>query len=148
MERTTSIWFSVLSTPSPAKPQMSGRSMKLVILKKFLPVIKDFAFSFNQVSHRLSDCPGSGNTKNIGSVTKVDNIVNGEGPFSKLGEAVYDDYWMYYLTKIWPRPLTPSVPTPTSRVIGTAGDRQAVAIRKRIRLPLGTIMITLYGGPE
>jgi len=25
--------------------------------------------------------------------------VNGTGPFSILGEAVYDDYWMYYLTK-------------------------------------------------
>jgi hypothetical protein len=25
--------------------------------------------------------------------------LKGEGPFSKLGEAIYDDYWMYYLTK-------------------------------------------------
>lgn len=37
--------------------------------------------------------------KNIGSVTKIAQLLNGEGPFSKLGEETYDDYWMYYLTK-------------------------------------------------
>lgn len=42
---------------------------------------------------------GSGNTKNIGSVTKIDQLVNGTGPFAKLGEEIYDDYWMFYLTK-------------------------------------------------
>jgi hypothetical protein len=25
-------------------------------------------------------------------------LVNGNGPFAKLGEDVFDDYWMYYLT--------------------------------------------------
>jgi hypothetical protein len=68
-------------------------------LEKIPSVIKNFRF-FVQPKFRIaSDRPGSGNTKNIGSVTKVDKIINGDGPFSKLGEAVYDDYWMYYLTK-------------------------------------------------
>lgn len=49
--------------------------------------------------------PGSGNTKNIGSVTKIEQLVNGTGPFAQLGENVYDDYWMYYLTADMARSL-------------------------------------------
>ena len=62
-------------------------------------VIKDFRF-FAQPKFRIaSSRPGSGNTKNIGSITKIEPLINGNGPFSSLGEEVYDDYWMYYLTK-------------------------------------------------
>ena len=61
-------------------------------------VIKDFQF-FAQPKYRIATArPGSGNTKNIGSVTKIAEMVSGSGPFSTLGEEVYDDYWMYYLT--------------------------------------------------
>lgn len=62
-------------------------------------VIKDFYF-FAQPKWRIATArPGSGNTKNIGGATSIDVMIKGEGPFSKLGEEVYDDYWMYYLTK-------------------------------------------------
>jgi hypothetical protein len=68
-------------------------------LESIPSVIRDFQF-FVQPKFRLaSSRPGSGNTKNIGSVTKVDQLVGGTGPFEKLGEEVYDDYWMYYLTR-------------------------------------------------
>jgi hypothetical protein len=68
-------------------------------LEKIRSVIRNFEF-FAQPKYRIaSTSPGSGNTKNIGSVTKLNDLINGEGPFSKLGEEVYDDYWMYYLTK-------------------------------------------------
>ena len=43
--------------------------------------------------------PGSGNTKNIGSITDISKLISGDGPFNKLGEDIFDDYWMYYLTK-------------------------------------------------
>lgn len=62
-------------------------------------VIRDFQF-FAQPKFRVASFrPGSGNTKNIGSVISIDELVNGAGPFSKLGEEVYDDYWMFYLTR-------------------------------------------------
>ncbi|MBI5559656.1 MAG: EcoRV family type II restriction endonuclease [Deltaproteobacteria bacterium] len=68
-------------------------------LQNITSVIKDFTF-FAQEKYRIAiDRPGSGNTKNIGSVTKIDELIHGKGPFSKLGEDVFDDYWMYYLTK-------------------------------------------------
>jgi len=62
-------------------------------------VIKDITF-FVQEKHLIAvDRPGSGNTKNIGSVNKIKDLIEGNGPFKKLGEDVFDDYWMYYLTK-------------------------------------------------
>jgi hypothetical protein len=62
-------------------------------------VVKEFQF-FAQPKFRIaSSRPGSGNTKNIGPVVKIDELVNGKGSFASLGEEVYDDYWMFYLTK-------------------------------------------------
>jgi hypothetical protein len=68
-------------------------------LPKIPSVVKNFQF-FAQPKYRIaSSRPGSGNTKNIGSVTKLDQLVGGTGPFASLGEQVYDDYWMFYLTR-------------------------------------------------
>ena len=68
-------------------------------LPRIPSVVRDFRF-FAQPKYRIaSSRPGSGNTKNIGSVVKIDQLVNGTGPFASLGEEVYDDYWMFYLTK-------------------------------------------------
>lgn len=67
-------------------------------LDKIPSVIHDFTF-FAQPKYRIaSSRPGSGNTKNIGSVVKIGDLINGSGPFSILGEEIFDDYWMYYLT--------------------------------------------------
>lgn len=68
-------------------------------LAKIPSVIKDFEF-FAQPKFRIATArPGSGNTKNIGSVNKIAALISGSGPFALLGEAVYDDYWMFYLTR-------------------------------------------------
>ena len=68
-------------------------------LPRIPSVVKKFQF-FAQPKYRIaSSRPGSGNTKNIGSVVRIDELVNGTGPFASLGEQVYDDYWMFYLTR-------------------------------------------------
>jgi len=68
-------------------------------LSKIPSVIKDFQF-FAQPKYRIAAArPGSGNTKNIGSVTKIADLSQGTGPFASLGEEIYDDYWMFYLTR-------------------------------------------------
>ena len=75
------------------------RRYNLNELERITSVIRDFQF-FAQEKYRIaSDRPGSGNTKNIGSVTEINKLVSGSGPFASLGENVFDDYWMYYLTK-------------------------------------------------
>lgn len=68
-------------------------------LAKIPSVIKDFQF-FAQPKFRIATArPGSGNTKNIGSADAITTLINGTGPFASLGEEVYDDYWMFYLTR-------------------------------------------------
>lgn len=68
-------------------------------LQDITSVVKDFTF-FIQEKYKIAiDRPGSGNTKNIGSIVKINELVEGDGPFAKLGEEIFDDYWMYYLTK-------------------------------------------------
>lgn len=68
-------------------------------LQNITSVVKDFVF-FVQEKYKIAiDRPGSGNTKNIGSLLKIDELINGKGPFAKLGEEIFDDYWMFYLTK-------------------------------------------------
>lgn len=68
-------------------------------LERIPSVIKGFQF-FAQPKFRIATSrPGSGNTKNIGSITKISDLIEGKGPFASLGEEVYDDYWMFYLTR-------------------------------------------------
>jgi hypothetical protein len=75
------------------------KQFKLEDLAKIPSVIRDFQF-FAQPKFRIASArPGSGNTKNIGSATKNQELVCGTGPFAALGEEVYDDYWMFYLTR-------------------------------------------------
>lgn len=52
---------------------------------------------FAQEKWRIAgDIQGSGNTANIGSINCVEDIINGNGVFAKVGEAVFDDYWVNY----------------------------------------------------
>ena len=75
------------------------RRYSLNDLENITSVVKDFQF-FAQEKYRIAlDRPGSGNTKNIGSVIEIDKLINGTGPFATMGEKVFDDYWMYYLTE-------------------------------------------------
>ncbi len=68
-------------------------------IQSIASVVKDFTFFIQEKYKIATDRPGSGNTKNIGSVTNIDKLISGQGPFVNLGESVFDDYWMYYLTK-------------------------------------------------
>jgi len=79
-------------------------------LSEIPSVAQDFCF-FVQEKYRIaSDRPGSGNTKNIGAVTRIEALVNGKGPFSKYREAVFDDYWMHYMTRDMARAVALSAP--------------------------------------
>ena len=56
-------------------------------------VIKDFLFFAEEKWKIASDKGGSGNTANIGSIQKIEDILSGNGVFSKAGEELFDDYW-------------------------------------------------------
>lgn len=65
-------------------------------LRSIASVIKDFEFFVCEKWQLASDRQGSGNTANIGSITCIDDILKGNGVFSKLGEDWFDEYWMNY----------------------------------------------------
>jgi hypothetical protein len=67
-------------------------------LEKILSQIKDIEFILHEKYRLATDRPGSGNTKNIGSVTRIQDLRDGAGPFAQYGVESFDDYWMYYLT--------------------------------------------------
>ncbi len=59
-------------------------------------VIRNFLFFAEEKWKIASDKGGSGNTANIGSIQKIDDILSGNGVFSKAGERLFDEYWMNF----------------------------------------------------
>ncbi len=79
-------------------------------LQDIVSVVKDFTFLLQEKWHIASTRPGSGNTKNIGSVREIRALVEGNGPFAPYGEEIFDDYWMNYLTEDMARAIDSDVP--------------------------------------
>ena len=69
------------------------RSYSLEELEEIPAVIGDFIFFAQEKWKIASDKSGSGNTANIGSIQKIEDIINGNGVFAKAGEKIFDDYW-------------------------------------------------------
>lgn len=59
-------------------------------------VISNFIFFAEEKWKIASDKSGSGNTANIGSIKKIEDILKGNGVFSKAGEEYFDDYWINF----------------------------------------------------
>lgn len=72
------------------------KSYKIEKLQAITSVVRDFQFFVAEKWKIASDKCGSGNTANIGSINNIDDIVKGNGMFSRLGESWFDDYWMNY----------------------------------------------------
>lgn len=56
-------------------------------------VIRNFTFFAEEKWRIASDKGGSGNTANIGSIQRIEDILSGNGVFAKAGEELFDDYW-------------------------------------------------------
>lgn len=65
-------------------------------LDSITSVVNNFDFFVVEKWKIASDKRGSGNTANIGSINNIDDIINGRGMFSRLGETWFDEYWMNY----------------------------------------------------
>jgi hypothetical protein len=72
------------------------RIYKLNELQSIVSVIRDFQFFLAEKWEIASDKQGSSNTANIGSITKIEDILNRNGVFKNLGEEWFDDYWINY----------------------------------------------------
>lgn len=72
------------------------RKFQIPDLESITSVITNIEFFVTEKWKIASDKGGSGNTANIGSIKSIDDIINGRGMFSKLGERWFDDYWINY----------------------------------------------------
>lgn len=75
-----------------------SKSYNLENLDEIISVVKDITFFVQEKWKIAVDKPGSGNTKNIGSVSSIKDLIDGSGCFAELDEEVFDDYWTNYLT--------------------------------------------------
>lgn len=82
------------------KKSVAGGNEKNIFSIDELPiihsVIENFIFFVQPKWKIANDIPGSGNTRNIGGITNIQDLISGNGPFSSLGEDVFNDYWMGY----------------------------------------------------
>jgi hypothetical protein len=86
------------------------RAYMLDDLQNIVSVVRDFTFLLQEKWRIAADRPGSGNTKNIGSVRNIDQLIRGHGPFARYGQEVFDDYWTNYLTEDMARAIDSDVP--------------------------------------
>lgn len=81
-------------------PAIENEKIKFSLdeLNEIHSVIKEFKFFVHPKWKIASDCPGSGNTRNIGAITDIDLLLAGKGPFTRFpdGESLFDNYWMGY----------------------------------------------------
>lgn len=76
------------------------KKYKLEELENITSVIKNFVFFAHEKWRIASDKSGSGNTANIGSVNRIEELLDGKGIFwqyfGENGEKWFDEYWMNY----------------------------------------------------
>lgn len=88
--------LGIIYTRSGAEKSDETRLYQLEELKSITSVISDFEFFVHEKWEIASDYQGSSNTANIGSITKISDLLAGNGVFKKLGEKWFDEYWMNY----------------------------------------------------
>jgi hypothetical protein len=85
--------FGIIYSRAALDKAEETRTYSIDELGSIPAVIKDFLFFAEEKWKIASDKGGSGNTANIGSIQKIDDILQGNGVFAKAGEALFDDYW-------------------------------------------------------
>ncbi len=88
--------LGIIYSRNPDRDTDETKTFQLEDLRSIASVIRDFQFFAQEKWRIASDKSGSGNTANIGSIVKIDDIVTGNGMFAELGEDWFDDYWMNY----------------------------------------------------
>ena len=125
--------LGIIYTRAPESDIDETRVFQLKDLKSIASVIRDFQFFVQEKWKIASDKRGSGNTANIGSIAKIDDIVAGNGMFSELGEEWFDDYWMNYdsITTIDPNGQTRRIRNLADFVEYRKGDSSKIVPKAR-----------------
>ena len=93
-EYTAHICLGILYSRALSTKVDETQIYELSELDKITSVINDLTFFAEEKWKISSDKGGSGNTANIGSIHYIEDILNGNGVFAKLGEHIFDEYWI------------------------------------------------------
>jgi hypothetical protein len=88
--------LGIIYSRSAHEASYESETYHLDELQSITSVIGNFQFFVREKWEIASDTQGSSNTANIGSITRVDDILSGNGVFKKLGEKWFDEYWINY----------------------------------------------------
>lgn len=102
------ITLGVIYTRALSTDIADTKVKKLDDLSSITSVISDLQFFVDEKWKIASDRSGSGNTANIGSLNYIPDILSGNGVFAKLGEQVFDEYWINHGVQRVPDPKNPS----------------------------------------
>ena len=91
---TAHLCLGILYTRAVSTDIDETEILRLSKLDSINSVIKDLVFFAEEKWKISSDKGGSGNTANIGSTHFIEDILNGNGTFKNLGEAIFDEYWI------------------------------------------------------
>jgi Restriction endonuclease EcoRV len=86
----------VIYSRNPLPDLSETEVYKTTQLNDIQSVISDFEFFAQEKWKIASDLGGSKNTGNIGSIKHINDLVQGNGIFSKLGETWFNEYWTNY----------------------------------------------------
>lgn len=96
LDETEIIQVKELDSVAMNEPPHRYRVTAVESLRSIVSVVRDFQFFACEKWKLASDKQGSGNTANIGSITSIADIIEGNGVFAELGEEWFDEYWMNY----------------------------------------------------
>ncbi len=85
--------LGIIYTRTALDNKAETRTYSMEELQEIPSVIGNFLFFAEEKWRIASDKGGSGNTANIGSIQKIEDILQGNGVFAKAGEELFDDYW-------------------------------------------------------
>lgn len=88
--------LGILYDRVPSVLRRESKPYLLEDLHSIASVISNIQFFVAEKWKIASDKRGSGNTANIGSIRKIEDLISERGMFTKLGEGWFDDYWMNY----------------------------------------------------
>ena len=110
------------------------RAYPLDELHSITSVISNIQFFVAEKWKIAGDKGGSGNTANIGSIQRIDDILAGNGMFAKLGEEWFDDYWMNFgkITVVTPSGQTKKIKSLEDFVAYRRGDGSLIVPRNNL----------------
>lgn len=85
--------LGIIYTRAEVKKNEETHTYTIDEIEQIPAVAKNFLFFAEEKWKIASDKGGSGNTANIGSIQRIEDILHGNGVFAKASEELFDDYW-------------------------------------------------------